>query len=312
MRARVRKEAEWDTSTLKDLKSSTVAWKKRWESEDSSGRSTKMLWTQEVLLSPHTSLILYRKAKAKAKTSQMHLQEHYPPEPRGDLERIPVKDIIKKIYMDKRELKEPTALTTDLQEVETGTRDVWTVEQDNLLINSVIELSPDFPQNRIFSIIAKRHADCLPLRGANNDTRRAADKVRNRWCVICQHVLGCTKKSNLTVTAGMKKDIILQLKKYGIVSKQAATKRMMEETLKKLCSQDPTLQVREPQIPNSTTNAKNNDSIKDKQNPIKKKRRSAVKENEGTNVASVEPGGTKSRRNTKRRHHALGMVIGLN
>jgi hypothetical protein len=98
----------------------------------------------------------------------------------------------------------------------------------------------------------------------------------------------------------------------ALLGKQAATKRMMEETLKKLCSQDPTLQVREPQIPNSTTNAKNNDSIKDKQNPIKKKRRSAVKENEGTNVASVEPGGTKSRRNTKRRHHALGMVIGLN
>ncbi|WPT11020.1 hypothetical protein PSENEW3n2_00002192 [Picochlorum sp. SENEW3] len=204
---------------MKELMSSAEKWRQKWDSRDEDGRSTSRIWAEEVLTYPHKDLILSRRGKTKAtqRSKRMHTGGNH--------------DLIRNMH----------SLLTDQQsrterEIQTHSRILWTPEQDNLLANTFLELSEKYSEDRIFIEVAKRTFQYVPLvrEGEKGDLRKAADRVRSRWCVITYHVMGLNKREKMTFSEDMKSRIVDNMRNYKVFAKDKQKKEKVEQKLHEL------------------------------------------------------------------------------
>ncbi|KAI8106800.1 hypothetical protein M9434_001454 [Picochlorum sp. BPE23] len=204
---------------MKELMSSAEKWRQRWDSRDEDGRSTSRIWAEEVLMYPHKDLILSRRGKTNAiqRSKRMHTGGNH--------------DLIGNMR----------SLLTDQQsrtecKIQTHSRILWTPEQDNLLANTFLELSEKYSEDRIFIEVAKRTFQHVPLvrEGEKGDLRKAADRVRSRWCVITYHVMGLNKREKMTFSEDMKARIVDNMRNYKVFAKDKQKKEKVEQKLQEL------------------------------------------------------------------------------
>lgn len=279
---------------MKELMSSAEKWRQKWDSRDEEGRSTSGIWAKEVLMYPHKNLILSRTGKTKATESskRMYNGNHYAAQPRDQIRQMPVKDLIENMRTTNQQSRTESETEANVREIQTNSRILWTPEQDNLLANTFLELSGKYSEDRIFTEVAKRTFDYVPLvrEGEKGDLRKAADRVRSRWCVITYHVMGLNKREKMTFSEDMKARIVDNMRNYKVFAKDKQKREKVEQKLRELDSNIPRDATQIITTADETVQEKNRKSdkeqIRKRRKPIngKKKVQKCAKENAAPTV----------------------------